>query len=206
MQFEAFIGLLKRAQSDFPAAFPGKGKPARPLAIGVDKALLWAWPDMAKAIVHEFMAVYCGSPAYLRAIKAGGSRYRLDGESEGEVSADQQAHAAGRLDRLAQRRKEFKRKARPDPDKPAAAPSVAAVAGGTTETCPNTPAATTQPPARKTFHLAAAARRKLDVRRVEEVQVVTIRRRAPAASGRVLKSETATEKQRSAPLRERGAP
>jgi ProP effector len=163
MQSEIFTCLLNRAHSDFPAVFMGRGKP---LAIGTDKALFAAWPDMAKKVIRKFPACYCGHPNYLRALAAGGPRYRLDGIEEGEVSVDHQAHAVERLAALEERWKD----ARTCPDNSAASASSA------------------QPPARKTLRLAAHApvhRRKLDVPHVGDVKVVTIRRRSQIASGNI---------------------
>ena len=111
MEPEAFHSLLQRAHADFPAAFPGKGEPALPLAFGVDKALAAAWPDMTRSSVRRFLGCYCGSPTYLRALAAGGPRYNLDGSTEGEVSGADRANAIERLAALKQRRRELKQAA-----------------------------------------------------------------------------------------------
>jgi sRNA-binding protein len=103
MQPEIFLCLLNRANADFPAAFAGKGKPIRPLALGTDRALFDAWPDLPRVTVRKFLACYCSRLAYLRALVEGGPRYRLDGGLESEVSAVQKEHAALRLAVLEQR-------------------------------------------------------------------------------------------------------
>ena len=165
MQPETFISLLARANGDFPAVFQGKSNTALPLAIGTDKALFAAWPDMPRKTVRTFMAIYCGAPSYLRALIAGGPRYRLDGAQEGEVSASDQAHAVERLAALEQRWKEAR-----------TCPDVSRLSAAS--------ASSSRQPLRLAPH-APLHRRKLDVRQVGGVQVVTIRRRSPLASGAV---------------------
>ena len=100
---EEFKSLVQRAHAEFPSAFPDKGEPARPLAFCVREALRTAWPDQP---VVKFLRCYCGGPGYLKAIAAGGPRYKLDGSVEGEVSSAEQADAARRLEALKQRREQ----------------------------------------------------------------------------------------------------
>ena len=109
MEPKAFHTLLQRAHADFPGAFPGKGEPALPLAFGVDKTLRTAWPDMTRSSTRRFLGCYCGSPTYLKALAAGGPRYHLDGSTEGEVSAVEQADAVRRLAALKKRKEASRR-------------------------------------------------------------------------------------------------
>ena len=106
MQPEVFYSLLQRAHRDFPGAFP---KPALPLAFAVREALAAAWPDTSKSSVIKFLKCYHGSPSYLKAIAAGGPRYKLDGAMDGEVSGADQANAIERLAALKQRKEASRR-------------------------------------------------------------------------------------------------
>lgn len=66
---------------------------AKPLAIGVHKAIMAAHPDIEKAALRRTLQRYTASTRYLKVIAAGGSRYGLDGVVSGDVTAEQRQQA-----------------------------------------------------------------------------------------------------------------
>jgi sRNA-binding protein len=70
---------------------------AKPLAIGIHKALRTAHPDISKFDLHRVMKRHTSSTKYLKMVAAGGHRYGLDGVADGEVTAEQQKQANDEL-------------------------------------------------------------------------------------------------------------
>jgi len=94
----------------WPALFNAQ-KPV-PLAIGVNEALLEAFPDTSPVLLRRVMAHWCNRPRYLAAMTAGAARHGLQGV-DGAVTEEQAANAAERLQTvlgLFRERDEAKRK------------------------------------------------------------------------------------------------
>ncbi|MFE8048138.1 ProQ/FINO family protein [Brenneria goodwinii] len=85
---------LERLASLWPDAF-NLEKP-RPLAIGIDKALAADIERRQLSGVGSLrfsLGLYIHRSAYIKALAAGGQRYDLNGNPQGEVTAEQQARA-----------------------------------------------------------------------------------------------------------------
>lgn len=65
----------------------------RPLAIGIHKAIIAAQPDIDKNALKLSLKRYTASTRYLKAIAAGGARYDLAGNADGEVTEEQKKQA-----------------------------------------------------------------------------------------------------------------
>jgi ProP effector len=92
----------------WPALFDAM-KPV-PLAIGIDKALLAAMPDVTANQLRRVLPPWCNRPRYLAVLAAGADRHRLEGV-QGAVTEEQAADAAVMLKAARARFKE-KNKAR----------------------------------------------------------------------------------------------
>jgi sRNA-binding protein len=86
-------GIAVLAQH-FPAVFAREGwQPHKPLKIGINKDIAAAG-TMPTEDIGPTLRLYVQRLMYQRALAAGGSRYGLDGEPCGEVTAEQAAGAA----------------------------------------------------------------------------------------------------------------
>lgn len=65
----------------------------QPLAIGIHKAILAAYPDIDKAALRRTLQRHTASTKYLKAVAAGGSRFGLDGEATGDITPEQLTQA-----------------------------------------------------------------------------------------------------------------
>jgi ProP effector len=65
----------------------------RPLAIGIHKAIYVALPEIDKNALKLTLKRYTASTRYLKAVAAGGPRYDLEGNANGEVSPEQKQQA-----------------------------------------------------------------------------------------------------------------
>ena len=90
---------------------------AKPLAIGVHKAILERMPELTKEGVSKALRRHTTQTRYLKALAKAEHRYDLDGEEAGDVTAEQREAAAKlvqeRIQKATERRKaeEAKRKA-----------------------------------------------------------------------------------------------
>jgi ProP effector len=104
--------LLEQLQAEF-AVF----RDCKPLAIGIHKQLMERKPDLDKNKVRVALHSHTASTRYLKALTEGAPRIDLDGQTAGEVTAEQQTVAVqtlrDRLKKAAERRKaeEAQRKA-----------------------------------------------------------------------------------------------
>lgn len=95
--------LLKQLQQQFPAF-----RDCLPLAIGIDKQLLAAQPEIDRKLMRAALGIHTGSQRYLRAMEKATVRYNLDGSAGAEVTDVHRKHAK---DTLQERfRKEAERK------------------------------------------------------------------------------------------------
>ena len=97
------IGLRKR----YPALFKSRSQPKLPLKIGIKEELLQPGrldgilpADMdeeeRERIISSAIRIYTQDPQYLSALAAGGPRYGLDGQPDGEIKHASIKHAADR--------------------------------------------------------------------------------------------------------------
>jgi ProP effector len=95
--------LLKQLQQQFPAF-----RDYLPLAIGIDKQLLAAQPEIDRKLMRAALGIHTGSQRYLRAMEKATVRHNLDGSTGAEVTDVHRKHAK---DTLQERfRKEAERK------------------------------------------------------------------------------------------------
>ncbi|MDN0084331.1 ProQ/FINO family protein [Crenobacter sp. SG2305] len=62
----------------------------RPLAIGIDQALVAELPQFDPALIARVLANHCRRPRYIKALAQGGKRFGLDGKPVGQVTAEEQ--------------------------------------------------------------------------------------------------------------------
>ena len=92
-QVEVYMEHLK---TTIPVLFDPER--AKPLKIGAGNELAKSRPEgTSHATARAALKRWTSSPAYLRALAAGGSRYGLDGEPIGEVTEEHQRAARARL-------------------------------------------------------------------------------------------------------------
>ena len=95
----------------FPAAFFVFEQRRKPLKLGIDQDLAVAAADAITAEeIETALAYYTGNVGYLRCCVVGSARIGLDGETAGQVTADEAEHAR---ELLATRRKRAARPATP---------------------------------------------------------------------------------------------
>lgn len=76
-----------------------------PLAIGIDKQLFAALPEISKKSIRQAMRNHTISTRYLKEMEKGTQRLNLDGSPAGEVTDENRQHAAEQL------RERFKKQA-----------------------------------------------------------------------------------------------
>ena len=85
----------------YPKAFAADPSQRKPLAIGVKALLIGAGFDAAG--IKAALRRWCGSPAYLKALARGGSRYGLKGAANGAVTDEERDVARHSLDGMRER-------------------------------------------------------------------------------------------------------
>jgi ProP effector len=86
--------------SRFPLCFKPFGAVKVPLAIGIDRAVITACPDLDSNDVANAVNDYCNGRSYLQAVVAGAVRINLAGEPAGVVRPVDEGFARGRLKKL----------------------------------------------------------------------------------------------------------
>lgn len=81
-------GLLKQLQEKY-AVF----RDFQPLAIGIDKQIIAAIPEVDRKTLRIALGIHTGSNPYLKRLKESEKRYTLDGAEGGEVSEEHRTHA-----------------------------------------------------------------------------------------------------------------
>ena len=81
----------------FPNCFAPKGADKRPLAIGINKEIMAAMPELGFLRLSNALGDYTSGPTYLCHVVEGARRIDLNGEPRGVVTAEEAAHAAARL-------------------------------------------------------------------------------------------------------------
>ena len=92
--------LLKQLEADY-AVF----RLTNPLAIGIDKQVLAALPDIEKKVLRLALRSHTQSTRYLKAMEKATIRFNLDQSEADAVTEEQRQHAAGLL------RERFRKKA-----------------------------------------------------------------------------------------------
>lgn len=92
--------LQKELESQFPVL-----KNASPLAIGIDKQIIAALPEVSRKSLRTALRNHTLSTRYLKSMEKATVRLNLDASEAGEVTAEQREHAAGLL------RERFKKQA-----------------------------------------------------------------------------------------------
>jgi sRNA-binding protein len=80
----------------FPQCFVLARDRKRPLKIGIHRDLIAAIPEVPPKRLRAALGWYAGSWAYLKNMTAGAARIDLNGQSAGEVTAEEAAAAAER--------------------------------------------------------------------------------------------------------------
>ena len=80
----------------FPQCFVLARNRKRPLKIGIHRDLITAIPEVSPKRLRAALGWYAGSWAYLKNMTAGAARIDLNGQSAGEVTAEEAAAAAER--------------------------------------------------------------------------------------------------------------
>jgi ProP effector len=85
--------------SRWPQTFSPHPVPVRPLATGIGQVIAAQLPEVSKTLVHQAIAFWQRQrkTSYLQALIAGGSRYDLDGNPQGEVTPEHQERAREEL-------------------------------------------------------------------------------------------------------------
>lgn len=86
-------GLIKQLQDTY-AVF----RDFQPLAIGIDKQIIAAMPDVDRKTLRIALGIHTGSNPYLKRLKEAQKRYGLDGAEGGEVSEEHRTHAKNLLE------------------------------------------------------------------------------------------------------------
>lgn len=84
--------LLKELQEQY-AVF----RECRPLAIGVDKQLLAARPELDRKLLRLALRTHTASVRYLKAMEKASQRFDLEGNAVAEVIEEHRTHAAETL-------------------------------------------------------------------------------------------------------------
>lgn len=84
--------LLKQLQQEYKVI--GEHQP---LAIGIDKQLLAAHPEMDRKAMRIALGMHTRGIPYLKVLQSAQTRFNLDGSPAGEVSNEQRALAAKTL-------------------------------------------------------------------------------------------------------------
>lgn len=100
---ESIAAVRQRLHEAHPRAFKGKGAAKVPLAIGIDKAIRAAHPDLTRKVVGAVLRDYTRGPTYLAAEVEGVARVDLDGNPVGEVTAEQAEWARSKLAKRVER-------------------------------------------------------------------------------------------------------
>jgi ProP effector len=91
--------VLKELMDRWPQTFSLHPQPVRLLATGIGQMIAAQLPEVSKTLVHQAIAFWQRQrkTPYLQALIAGGPRYDLDGNPQGEVTPEQQERAQKEL-------------------------------------------------------------------------------------------------------------
>ena len=80
-----------------------------PLAIGIDKQVLAAQPDLDRKALRTALRMHVGSLRYMKAMEKATQRFDLEGKAVAEVSEEHRAHATETLKERFRKQAEEKR-------------------------------------------------------------------------------------------------
>ncbi len=116
VRVEQAQNLLRERYSDL------FGNDPKPLKIGIHLELLARHPDLDFAGLKRALTLHCGRFAYQKTLKPGAARLDLEGQPDGEVTAEQAEIARQRLAELKAALKTKKPAKSPAPATPAPTP------------------------------------------------------------------------------------
>jgi sRNA-binding protein len=95
----AIQAVLKEIMARWPQTFSPHPQPVRPLATGIGQVIAAQLPQVSKKLVPQAIAFWQRQrkTPYLQTLIAGGPRYDLDGNPQGEVTPEQQERARNEL-------------------------------------------------------------------------------------------------------------
>lgn len=92
--------VLAELTARWPTAFPEDESQIRPWAIGLTNEIAKHGMPYSKNLIRAALKLIANSEAYQMALAAGGSRFDLEGNECGEVSAEHRAEAVKLLEAL----------------------------------------------------------------------------------------------------------
>ncbi|MCB1927549.1 MAG: osmoprotectant transporter activator [Rhodocyclaceae bacterium] len=104
---EAARKLLRQLQKQFPVI-----EQARPLAIGIDREITAAVPEIDAKTLRAALRMHTGSTRYLKAMASERRRYNLTGEATDALNDEHRKRAQGMLDERNKRREKEARERR----------------------------------------------------------------------------------------------
>lgn len=92
---DAIRVVLRDIMARWPRTFTPYPEPVRPLARGIGNVIAAQWPTVSKTMVHQAIGFWQRQrkALYLHMVIAGGPRYDLDGNPQGEVTPEEQERA-----------------------------------------------------------------------------------------------------------------
>lgn len=91
--FREYQELRARLAALYPKCFVTKGRPKRPLKIGIFADLVAAIPELQANRIKRFLAIYTTSKRYKLSCVPGAIRVDLHGNDAGQVSLEHAASA-----------------------------------------------------------------------------------------------------------------
>ena len=104
---EAARKLLRQLQKQFPVL-----EQARPLAIGIDREITAAVPDIDAKSLRAALRMHTGSTRYLKALASEKKRYSLTGEAVADLDEEHRKRAQAMLEERHKRREQQERERR----------------------------------------------------------------------------------------------
>jgi len=90
------LGAARRLLRDLEKRFPVIAE-FKPLAIGIDKQLFAAMPELEKKLARIALSLHTNSTPYLKGMGKGTSRFNLDGTPAGDLEEAHRKHASDTL-------------------------------------------------------------------------------------------------------------
>jgi ProP effector len=104
-EYRTGIKTLNDIIQRWPNAFAASRRKMRPLAVGIDKVIIAAAPELDATAVKLALGCYTSNSCYLRVLKTGAARVGLDGEPQDVVTENAATFAIVRLNGVLQRQR-----------------------------------------------------------------------------------------------------